>query len=139
MHLVAPQGADGRPVAAEARAFATDTGAPVQLVFGPGGELLVDLAAGTLERIAYTPGNAWPSAILDASATEGDLPLTVQFDGTRSSDGDGDTLTYAWDSTATAPTTTAARRSRRSSTRRPAPTTCGSGWPTRRVRRRPRP
>ncbi|MEX0274400.1 MAG: Ig-like domain-containing protein, partial [Flavobacteriaceae bacterium] len=38
-----------------------------------------------------------PMAVLSASVTYGPAPLVVNFDGTQSSDEDGDTLTYLWD------------------------------------------
>jgi PKD repeat protein len=51
-----------------------------------------------VKRIRYTAGNGAPTAVATASPSSGAAPLTVQFDGTRSTDPDpGDTLTYAWD------------------------------------------
>ncbi|KAF7771126.1 hypothetical protein PCIT_a4169 [Pseudoalteromonas citrea] len=41
--------------------------------------------------------NHAPSAIASASVTTGERPLTVNFDGSKSSDQDGDELTYSWD------------------------------------------
>ncbi len=41
-------------------------------------------------------GNRPPVARLTSSVTSGTAPLVVQFDGTASSDLDGDTLTYSW-------------------------------------------
>ncbi|MCG6983321.1 MAG: PKD domain-containing protein, partial [Deltaproteobacteria bacterium] len=40
--------------------------------------------------------NRPPVATLIATPTAGDAPLTVDFDGSRSSDPDGDALTYTW-------------------------------------------
>lgn len=59
--------------------------------------------------------NREPSAVISAIPTGGSIPLTVQFDGSGSSDPDGDNLAYAWDldgdgahddSTAVSPTRT---------------------------------
>jgi PKD repeat protein len=80
----------------------------VDLVTGPGGDLYyvdyglddngvpTENAAG-VHRIVYTGSNAAPTARIVATPTSGAAPLTVNFDGTTSTDPDGDTLTYAWD------------------------------------------
>ena len=41
--------------------------------------------------------NAAPKAVATASTTSGIAPLAVTFNGTASTDADGDALTYAWD------------------------------------------
>jgi PKD repeat protein len=41
--------------------------------------------------------NRSPTARATATPTSGEAPLAVSFDGTGSSDPDGDALTYAWD------------------------------------------
>ena len=66
---------------------------------GPGNDLFYpELNSGRIRRIHYTAGNQAPRAVATASATSGDTPLDVAFDGSGSSDPDsGDTLTYAWD------------------------------------------
>ncbi|MEK6276625.1 MAG: PQQ-dependent sugar dehydrogenase [Actinomycetota bacterium] len=95
-----PLGADGLPDPAAVRTFATGlTTGPVDLVIGPGGDLFyVGFDSGTIERISYTAANQAPVAVAKATPTSGITPLTVQFDGTESSDADsGDTLSYAWD------------------------------------------
>jgi endoglucanase len=43
------------------------------------------------------PINRAPSAVASADLLSGQPPLTVNFDGSASSDPDGDELTYAWD------------------------------------------
>ncbi len=72
---------------------------PVDLEIGPGGDLfLVDFEGGRVRRIKYNVGNNPPTAVIDADPTNGPVPLTVQFDGSGSSDpDDGATLFYAWD------------------------------------------
>jgi PKD repeat protein len=56
----------------------------------------VDLG-GTIRRIRYFNQNQPPIAVADANPTSGAAPLTVAFNGTGSSDADGDALTYEWD------------------------------------------
>jgi glucose/arabinose dehydrogenase/PKD repeat protein len=85
--------------------FATGLGGsgPVHLVFGPHGSTralyYTNYAnGGQIRRIAYTgSANRFPTAVLTASPTSGEPPLTVNFDGTGSSDPDpGTTLSYRW-------------------------------------------
>jgi PKD repeat protein len=61
------------------------------------------------------PANKPPLAVATANPSSGPIPLTVRFDGSQSSDPDGDPLSYSWDlngdgvfgdSTAVAPTYT---------------------------------
>ena len=87
--------------------FASDLGDPVGLVFGPFGSTQAlyylyygdpTVGNGQVRSIAYTgSANRLPTARASASPTAGDLPLTVDFDGTASSDPDNNSLTYDWD------------------------------------------
>jgi glucose/arabinose dehydrogenase/PKD repeat protein len=71
---------------------------PVNIKIGPGGDLFVVDFTGSLRRVSYPGGNRAPTAVALAQPQAGPLPLTVNFDGTSSTDPDaGDTLTYAWD------------------------------------------
>jgi PKD repeat protein len=70
----------------------------VQVVTGPGGDVFyVAMNSGELHRVRYPTGNRPPTAVATASPSSGNAPLTVQFNGTGSSDPDGDAITYAWD------------------------------------------
>ena len=78
--------------------FAAGAANPVDLTFGPGGDLFYpDFDGGTIRRITYTAANQAPTAVARATPTTGAAPLQVSFDGTGSSDPDGESLTYAWD------------------------------------------
>jgi glucose/arabinose dehydrogenase/PKD repeat protein len=79
--------------------FLRGAASPVDLELSPGGDLFyVDIRGGTIRRIQYSAAtNQTPTAQASANPTNGDAPLTVSFDGTGSSDLDGDALTYAWD------------------------------------------
>jgi glucose/arabinose dehydrogenase len=113
---VMPKGTNGLPAPGQIKTFVTAAANPVNLETGPGGDLFyVDFDGGTIRRIRYFSANRPPVAVATASPTTGAAPLTVTFDGTGSSDPDGDILSYAWDldgdgayddSTATRPTWT---------------------------------
>jgi glucose/arabinose dehydrogenase len=92
-------GADGLPDASTVQRFLAPAASPVDLQFGPAGELwFADLEGGSIHRIGYTGNNHPPVAAVSADTTAGDPPLTVQLDATGSSDVDpGDELSYAWD------------------------------------------
>ena len=92
-------GVDGLPDPTTSTAFAVGATSPVDLQRGPGGDLYyVDIDGGTVRRIQYTSGNTPPTARAAASPDSGPVPLTVQFDGSGSSDPDpGATLFHRWD------------------------------------------
>src|SRR5919112_2495464 len=94
-----PKGANGLPDPGQVKPFVTDAENPVDLQIGPNGDLFyVDLGDPTIRRIQYAAGNQPPIARATANPTSGPTPLTVNFDGTSSSDADaGDTLGYEWD------------------------------------------
>src|SRR5215210_8876031 len=77
---------------------------PVDLETGPGGDLFyVDLTGGTIHRITYSAANQPPLADARANPTSGPTPLAVEFDGTGSTDPDGDAISYEWDFTGDGP------------------------------------
>jgi PKD repeat protein len=91
-------GPDGRPVPSTIRTFVAGASNPVNLELGPDGALYYpDFDGGRIMRIGYIPGNQPPTAVASANPTSGAAPLTVNFDGSSSSDPDNDPLTYAWD------------------------------------------
>ena len=104
------KGANGLPDPTKLESFATPavdpldpenpvlTG-PVDLVTGANGDLFYpSLNDGTIRRIQYFATNRPPVAAVTASPTEGAAPLTVNFDGSGSSDPDPpDTIAYSWD------------------------------------------
>jgi glucose/arabinose dehydrogenase/PKD repeat protein len=92
----------GLPSAAGVQTFVSDAASPVDLEVGPGGELYYVDLGGTVRRVRYFPGNQPPTAVIDASPTQGPAPLTVTFNGTGSTDpdpADEGRLRYAWDFT----------------------------------------
>jgi glucose/arabinose dehydrogenase len=93
-------GSNGLPDPAKTRTFVTEAASPVDLETGPDGDLFyVDLNGGTVHRITYEGANQPPVADAKATPTYGDTPLTVDFDGTGSTDPEGDAITYEWDFT----------------------------------------
>ncbi len=84
--------------------FATGLGgsSAVHLTFGPHGATqalyyTTYAGGGQVRRVAYTGvTNRPPTADIAASPTSGAAPLAVSFNGSGSSDPDGDALTYIW-------------------------------------------
>ncbi|GAB7036239.1 MULTISPECIES: PA14 domain-containing protein [Catenuloplanes] len=73
-------------------------GSVVDIKEAPDGSLYyLTYIPGRLYRIGYELGNHSPSAVATADVTKGTGPLTVHFDGTGSTDPDGDPVGYAWD------------------------------------------
>ena len=99
LHLGHAQRSDGLPAPGQIRTFVAGAANPVNLEIGPGGDLYyADFDGGTIRRIRYTSSaNQPPTAVASATPTSGSRPLTVNFNGSGSSDPNGDTLTYAWD------------------------------------------
>ena len=93
-------GGNGLPSASNLRAFVVDPNShPVDLEADPAsGDLFyANFDGGQIRRIQYLGANNPPTAVATANPTSGPAPLTVQFNGSGSSDPDGDPLTYSWD------------------------------------------
>lgn len=68
---------------------------PVEFLRGLDGNVyFLSIYTGAVKKIVYTVGNRQPTAVLNVSSDSGAVPLTVTFDGTSSSDPDGNTLSY---------------------------------------------
>ncbi|MDX1963091.1 MAG: PQQ-dependent sugar dehydrogenase [Pirellulales bacterium] len=79
--------------------FATDARALVDVDISANGSMYVLTKESNNQGVlkyTYTLGNRTPTAAFTANPTSGGVPLTVQFNGSGSSDPDGDALTYTW-------------------------------------------
>jgi glucose/arabinose dehydrogenase len=86
------------PSPSNIKGFVGGAANPVELQMGPDGNLYYVDLGGTVRRIEYTAGaNQPPVAVAKATPTSGDIGMTVSFDGSASSDPNGDPLGYAWD------------------------------------------
>ena len=95
---VMTKGTNGLPDPTKRSNFLTPAANPVDIKIGPGGDVFyVDINGGTIRRIQYFAANQPPTALATASPTGGPAPLLVSFDGSGSTDPDGDALTYSWD------------------------------------------
>lgn len=79
--------------------FLSDINSPVDIEVGPEGHLYyLSIGAGEVRRVQFTTaGNYEPVAMAVANQTAGVAPLTIQFDGSQSTDGNDDDLSYSWD------------------------------------------
>jgi glucose/arabinose dehydrogenase len=92
------RGANGLPDPNQISNFVSNHANPVDIQIGPGGDLFyVDYDNGQIRRIRFTGANQPPTARAQANPVQGPAPLTVQFDGSTSSDPEGSQLAYEWD------------------------------------------
>jgi glucose/arabinose dehydrogenase len=79
--------------------FLPSVNSPVDIKVGPDGSLYyLSIGGDSVHKVQYvTSGNSNPVAVATASPTSGQAPLSVNFDGTSSSDPDaGTVLVYSW-------------------------------------------
>jgi glucose/arabinose dehydrogenase/PKD repeat protein len=94
---VVPIGTNGLPDFSKRRTFVGGATQPIDLQIGPGGDLFYVALGGSIRRIRYFNTNQPPIAVATANPTNGAAPLTVAFNGSGSSDPDGNALAFAWD------------------------------------------
>ena len=91
-------GTNGLPDPNNRQTFVAGASNPAELQFGPGGDLYyVDLEGGAIRRVRSLTTNRAPIARATATPSNGAVPLSVAFNGSTSSDPDGQAITYAWD------------------------------------------
>jgi glucose/arabinose dehydrogenase len=93
------KGTNGLPDPQNIVTFDAGASSPVDIQIGPNGDLFyADFDGGNIRRIQFAGANQPPNAVATANPISGNPPLTVNFDGSGSSDPDqGDTLSFAWD------------------------------------------
>ena len=69
---------------------------PIEDICGNPRESLVDIGSHEIYCDPTAGCNRFPIAMATANPDSGDVPLTVSFDGSASSDPDNDTLSYEW-------------------------------------------
>jgi glucose/arabinose dehydrogenase len=89
------------PTTGQATVFATNVSSPTDIDMGPDGNLYWSQISpfGAIFKISFNgsnPTDRAPTAVASADVTSGPTPLTVHFDGSRSTDPDNDALTYSW-------------------------------------------
>ena len=92
------KGSNGRPDPATRATFMPSASTPVDLRTGPAGDVFyADRDGGTVRRITYSTGNRPPTAVIQSGPLSGSSPLTVNFNGSSSTDPEGGAVSYAWD------------------------------------------
>lgn len=82
--------------APEAAGFGSENGLPVKFASATNGDIVyADIGGSVLKRLVYVPGNRPPTA--EITVTNVPATRTVTFDGSASTDLDGDLLSYSWD------------------------------------------
>ena len=80
----------------EAAGFGVENGLPVKFAAAANGDVVyADIGGSVLKRLVYVPGNRAPSA--EVTLTSDPATGSVTFDGSASTDLDGDLLTHRWD------------------------------------------
>lgn len=77
--------------------FLPSVASPVDIDIGSDGSLYyLSIRNGEVRKVSYVTGNANPVAVAKANPVSGPTPLGVTFDGSASTDPDGDTLRFSW-------------------------------------------